>query len=93
MSGVKVQFSGDATKWAANVDAALRREFDDPQFWGHVETALEYTAGEGFQILSAELHLAGVGGPVEGGPFPAPEVRDYRAKVRAILKRIGAPIA
>jgi hypothetical protein len=88
-----VQFSGDPTDWTSNVRAALEREFDVPEFVGLVETALSYTAGSGFQIVYARLFVPGVGAVDPGGSLPTSEIRDYRAEVRRVLERAGAPLA
>jgi hypothetical protein len=88
---IHVQFAGDPTHWNELVGAALHETFDRRDFFGMVEVTLAYTAGRGYQVLRASHHIPGVAVGAES--LPAPEVVDATADVRAVLERIGAPLA
>lgn len=88
---IHVQFSGDRNHWNQTVDAALHEEFDRRDFFGMIEVTLAYTTGRGYQILRAQHHIPGVAVGAES--LPAAEVVDATADVRAVLERVGAPLA
>ena len=89
---ITIQFaSADDTEWEERVTAALKAEYDDSQ--GHVVVGLHHRVDRGYQIVGAECL-----NPLDSiamdplVPVPPP-LEDYTAQVRAVLQRIGAPLA
>ena len=82
--------SADDTSWDERVKAALKHEYEDSNFSGHVVVGLHYSLERGYQIVGAECL-----NPLATDPeLPTlPPLEDYTAHVRAVLQRIGAPLA